>query len=383
MNPIPMWSAMSYWQSRSDTFHDAMAWAVVQKGKIPAMQLTIGSGNTPTESKSVSVRINSAETAITFTGTMDVMGNVTLRHAGYSNIIISQANSGAYTVTYGSSIMLNSDNNREIEAEEFDAIGEGITLHDTNGTVTLSFSISLRISKRFSFQIYKYDGTAVGATINTNATLYPVPKVWRNSTRYVTVSIPEITSSSSATDGVYYYTMVDVDNVIRYSEPFLWLSNPSECLLATYRRSEPVITPENYLPFTIGDTALSLTMYIPGRVMMPPYHFDQEVMDIDGRKFPQKQISYRLDRMEFVCYQAFFEAIRLLWHCDIRTIGGNRIDYMEMPEVSWDVDTHLCKVVLQFQSDTVVQTNGNAAAYDNSSDSSHQSYDASFDQSFN
>lgn len=184
------------------------------------------------------------------------------------------------------------------------------------------------------------------------------------------------------TDGVYYLD-VTVDSVHYYSEPFMWLTNVSAYTLVTYRRSQPILTTDNYMVFSWRDgTDRSLYMYMPNVLQKSQFKFEEDVVEIDGRKYAEKQVSYNEDRIAFHCYEAYRDAIRLLWHCDIRYVGGRRIDYMEQPDMDWNSDNHLCDVVLLFQRDTIVQTNGVASAYIDSSDSSHTSYDASFDASF-
>lgn len=123
-------------------------------------------------------------------------------------------------------------------------------------------------------------------------------------------------------------------------------------------------------------------MWVNNIEQRPPYQFFNEVEDIDGRRYMEKQVSYRLDHLVFLCFEAFLDAVRMLWHCDIRTVAGKRVDYMEQPEVDWSNDNHLAQVTLEMQSDTVMQTNGTASAYADSSDSQHSSYDNSFDASF-
>ena len=183
-------------------------------------------------------------------------------------------------------------------------------------------------------------------------------------------------------DGVYYIQFT-LDGTTYYSEPFMWLTNLNQYLHVTYRRSTPVVTTDNCIVFEFNGTARSLEAWLPGLLMMPPFTFNDEVDEIDGRKFVRKQVSYKDEKCEFMCTAYFAEAIRLLWHCDIRTAGTMRVEYMVRPEIGWNNDNHLCTATLEFQGDTVMQTNSTASAYGDSSDSSHQSYDSSFDASFN
>jgi hypothetical protein len=185
-------------------------------------------------------------------------------------------------------------------------------------------------------------------------------------------------------DGVYYLE-VTFDNTTYYSEPFLWYTDMSNFTMIKYRRSSVIVTKKNFIDFKnyLNNTYHEFSIYIRNVAQRPPYQFNTEVTDIDGRKFAEKQVSFYNKHIAFNCYEAFLETIRLLWHCDVRYIGSRRIDYMEQPEVDWNTDNHLCDVVLEMSNyDDVIQTNGTASSYFDSSDSSHQSYDASFDASF-
>ena len=189
--------------------------------------------------------------------------------------------------------------------------------------------------------------------------------------------------TGSFPDGVYYLQFT-YDGTTYYSEPFMWLTSLGYYTHITHRRSSDVVTKNNVIIFDDGEGHVKqFSMYISNIDQKPPYQFDAEVTDIDGRKFAEKQVSYYNKRLAFHCYEAFLEAIRLLWHCDIRYMGSRRIDYMEPPEVNWNNDNHLCDVTLEMSNyDDVMQTNGTASSYSNSADSSHQSYDSSFDESF-
>lgn len=385
MNPVPLWPSKNYWYCKKVTNHGNCACPVVLKGKFPAMMLTIPhSNNMPTTVSAVDAllitsgsaigrlvgpRTVSIETGVTFTIHDYEIDVIPSNKDNMYNVIVIPPLDRPLVMTYNGS-----------EYIERGVLAEGVTL--TGGDYTLELTINMTVTTPFTWHLYKVDGTSASQDIALSEWVMLVPFNQRTNTRYATINIDEKTISGTFDDGVYYMTVTDKDNVVHYSEPFLWLADVSRYTSAVYRGSTPVVTTENYIPFKVEGDPRSLSMFIPGRLLMPPFTFNDEVDEIDGRKYTRKQVSYKDEKCEFMCTAYFAEAIRLLWHCDIRYANNMRVEYMVRPEIDWNTDNHLCNVKLEFQGDTVMQTNGTASAYGDSSDSDHQSYDASFDASF-
>lgn len=416
MNPIPLWDSKSKWQCNQKTFHDAMAWPVVEKGVLPKMALTL-KGTMPNAESNGIIQVAECSWALFnryYTGgSSNAEGTSTLTLTGIVNagetnppnympqVLIVPQSLGEYKVTLRRRIfnqvtqqITNIDyavtkNSNGDDVFTYDEIvGGDETCKIVNGATTYTFKL-----KNADIN---YHGTTTASVaikrFNDNTTVHTMMEglsvdgciPYYSSERCGHAWLGGDTITGTFPDGVYYLE-VTVDDVHYYSEPFLWLTNVSNFTLVTYRRSDAVVTRNNCIVFTDrSGEARTLSMYIQNVEQKPPYQFDAEVTDIDGRKFAEKQVSYYNKRLAFHCYEAFLEAIRLLWHCDIRYMGSRRIDYMEPPEMDWNTDNHLCDVVLTMSNyDDVIQTNGTASSYYDSSDSSHQSYDASFDASFN
>lgn len=399
MNPIPLWDSKSKWQCNQKTFHDAMAWPVVQNGVIPLIALTV-KGDMPSGAANAA---KANVTASTYDYFKRLYKGTSSNPAGTSNVtltglyniddqpgaimpqmVFSYVSNGRYSVTVGGcSLTRVSDGATEFTITDLsNATQYSFEISGTPYTLTLEgVDINYHGDKSVTIDLRKFEGdTSVYSTTQTLHVDGCLP--YYSSERVGRCWLGGQTVTSVA-DGVYYIDVV-LDGVHYYSEPFLWLTNVSNYTLVTYRRSDAVVTRNNCIVFTDrSGEARSLSMYIPNVEQKPPYQFDAEVTDIDGRKFDEKQVSYYNKRLAFHCYEAFLEAIRLLWHCDIRHMGNRRIDYMEPPEMDWNTDNHLCDVVLSMSNyDDVIQTNGTASSYYDSSDSGHQSYDASFDASF-
>lgn len=401
MNPIPLWSSKDYWQCRQRTFHDAMAWPVLPTKKLPMIAVTV-KGDMPSAAANTCHAIVSQCSYGLYN--RDYLGNSS-NYSGTSNItltglarpgespvpnpmpalVFTYTSNNKYTLKLnGYDVKRTADDATEFLRTELTNGGSFyITTSSNKYTFILSnVDINYHGSKGITIAVRKFDDDT--AVYSTNATLELdgcLPYYDANRIAQGWLGGYDITGTY--TDGVYYLD-VTVDSVHHYySEPFMWLTNVSAYTLVTYRRSQPILTTDNYMVFSWRDgTDRSLYMYMPNVLQKSQFKFEEDVVEIDGRKYAEKQVSYNEDRIAFHCYEAYRDAIRLLWHCDIRYVGGRRIDYMEQPDMDWNSDNHLCDVVLLFQRDTIVQTNGVASAYIDSSDSSHQSYDASFDDSF-
>ena len=400
MNPVPLWDSKHKWQCNQKTFHDAMAWPVVQNGVIPKIALTVNGDMPSSEPDTAKAQISHSTYSLfarNYVGTSsDPSGTSYVVLTGLRNpresssvamprMFFTYISNGKFSVTVNSAPLTRVRDGATsfTRMELAEETSYSFTISGTLYTLTMAgVDINYHGNKSASINLLKFDGD--GSVYSTTQTLqvddcYPYYSADRKGQCWLGGQ-----SVTGKDDGVYYLD-VTVDNVHYYSEPFLWLTNVSNFTHVTFRRSDPVATMNNCIVFKDRTgAARSLSMYIQNIEQKPPYQFDTEVTDIDGRKFAEKQVSYYNKRLAFHCYEAFLEAIRLLWHCDIRYMGNRRIDYMEPPEVDWNTDNHLCDVVLAMSNyDDVLQTNGTASSYFDSNDSSHQSYDNSFDNSFN
>ena len=400
MNPVPLWDSKNKWQCNQKTFHDAMAWPVVLTGNIPQIALTL-KGDLPTGAQNAAkAQVThssyplfaryyagpssdpSGESDVTLQGKVNQMENIDPSSLPTMQFIYISNNRFSIIVG-GVSLTRASDNATAFSREEMaqETIYNFTISNQQHFLRMKNVDINYHGDKEVAIYIKKFeDDTTVYSTTQTLQidSCYPYYSLERQGQCWLGGQ-----AVTGMADGVYYLDVM-VDNEHYYSEPFMWLTNVSNFTHVTFRRSEVVATRNNCVSFVNRNgAARTLSMYIQNIEQKPPYQFDAEVTDIDGRKFAEKQVSYYNKRLAFHCYEAFLEAIRLLWHCDIRYMGSRRIDYMEPPEVDWNTDNHLCDVVLAMSNyDDVIQTNGTASSYYDSSDSSHQSYDASFDASF-
>lgn len=392
MNPVPLWPSKDNWYSKKATNHGACAHPVLPTGLLSAMMLTIPYQDPlPSCRQMMFARLSVDEGR----GRIDVIGeinnNVIVTFDGTSvdinnyNIAITPSGKEEKYAAY-----LTLPGSRQpipfMPYASIDDLRGGVVLNTTaplgEPIYYLELRIDITVVTDLTWHLYKIGNDTPLFSQSHGELVELVPFNNRTNKRYATINIDERAIVGNFDDGEYYCTMTDDDGVTHYTEPFMWLTDLERHLPVTYRRSKPIVIGDNYIPFVVDGSTKSLTMYLPGRLMMPPFKFDVDIEEIDGMKYARKQVSYTQEHVEFHCTSYFAQAIRLLWHCDIRYARLSRIDYMEPPQVDWKDDNHLCDVVLEFQCDTVMQTNGMASAYDDSSDSGHASYDMSFDQSF-
>ena len=400
MNPVPLWTSKNDWYCKKATNHGNCVPPVFPTGMMPKMALTVvGSISSLT---TVQITQNSGmpniylryyegrvpgnlSSGITLTG---------LANAGESPVpnpmptITLTKMDGGFSVKVGGNNVSLYDNETEVSIIPKRVLEDGgnhiycITYSGTRRTFKMSsFDFVVHTQRNISASVKKVSDDSTVATQSFAGEIEGAGE-YANNNMSGSMFLGGTNFTGTFADGVYYIQFT-VDGTTYYSEPFMWLTNLNQYLHVVYRRSTPVVTTDNCIVFEYNGTARSLEAWLPGLLLMPPFTFNDEVDEIDGRKFVRKQVSYKDEKCEFMCTAYFAEAIRLLWHCDIRTAGAMRVEYMVRPEIDWNTDNHLCSATLEFQGDTVMQTNGTASAYGDSSDSSHQSYDSSFDASFN
>ena len=400
MNPVPLWTSKNDWYCKKATNHGNCVHPVVPNGMMPKMALTVVWSMS--SSTTVQITQNSGMPNIYlryYEGSVpgNLSSGITL--TGLANFgeypvpnpmptITLTKIDGGFSVKVGGNNVSLYDNETEVSIIPKRVLEDGghhiycITYSGTRRTFKMSsFDFVVHTQRTISVSLKKVPDDSTVATQSFAGEIEGAGE-YANNNMSGSMFLGGTNFTGTFADGVYYIQFT-VDGTTYYSEPFMWLTNLNQYLHVVYRRSTPVVTTDNCIVFEYNGTARSLEAWLPGLLMMPPFTFNDEVDEIDGRKFVRKQVSYKDEKCEFMCTAYFAEAIRLLWHCDIRTAGVMKVEYMVRPEIDWNTDNHLCSAKLEFQGDTVMQTNGTASAYGDSSDSSHQSYDSSFDASFN
>lgn len=227
-------------------------------------------------------------------------------------------------------------------------------------------------------------GAETDLTSLVPVTADPIPAAYANDSMAYVISFGDVTLNPY-TVGTHFLKLT-IDSVTYYSEQFQFTQNLEGLITVSYRRNTPVVTPTEYFTFRRSGSAVRMQMFIPAPLAAPPFEFEEEVTNMDGFEFVSKRVSFIKHHTEFTCSSLFANALRLLWHCnDIKiTYEGvtKQVNYMEAPEVRWEESNHLCTVGVNFKTDTILQTNGEIAD-DDSTTSTHNAYNNSFNMSFN
>lgn len=409
MNPVPMHSATSLFYDNRRTYKGAFSHPIVPNGRVLPFQLTADADGATSVLPTLSIAMTlSGGTSVVMTSSMayTTTGVMTYISGGYILTVTQVA--GGYTlhlinVSANVDLYIASDNLQtsietlddsrfvwsEAQMRNATATTYSAYVYDDNqrahyvydSTITKTRNALVATNNVTASVISCATDTSVAtATLTMNYSM--VRADMYNSNRHATITTTG--SSVSGVDDGVYYLQTTIGGITLYSEPFVWISDTSRTAHVNYRRNIPVVTAENCMPFMTASGELNMEMYIPAEIMMPPFTFDATVEEMDGRKMVQKLVSYRSDKMQFPCTGYFAEALRLLWHCNDRTITQHSrthsVDYMEPPEIEWDDDNHLCIATVEFQSDTIVQTNGEAIGQ--STISTGVAFNGSFNESF-
>lgn len=390
MNPIPLHASKSLWYCKKKTFHDANVGPLAPVGKLLPTILTVDNSAEVTNTVLITIAAPDVLSG-SFSASGDVMGSfpidyvstvhtVRIEPVAHSNDLYKvfyQKSGVPYKVMYDNSDSISGD----LLRSENVTCGLYDSLDEYEGTFTwVSPLLSAEITLTAALFPCGSDDVGGFTVTSYTANVARIPHNLASSDKWANIIIPAKTMSGMPVGR--YYLRITFDNVNYYSEPFEWYSSNDgrNIVRVAYRRTSPIVTSKNYIPFHCGGQNVTMEMYLPTYLMKPPYKFDSEIEELDGWKFVNKQVSYHQDRCEFLCTQYFAEAIRLLWHSNERTINNVAVDFMEKPEIDWNTDNHLCQVVLLFQSDTIVQTNGEAIDQVSASDGT--SFNGSFNPSF-
>ena len=397
MNIAPLHVSKDYWYCKRPTAHaSCVGMPIVKNGFLPQYILT-AKGTLPASADAKSSTFTFAGDFAgyngTYTGVMTSDGRITLERDHDNVIVVSPRDDG-----YNMEFSLNAGEytgSLRLSEEDITSPSGTHTVLFGNTEVRFSFtaiSTAYNGEQTANIELHAVEGDALMESKQFVMEVELVPENMQTTQRVAWIYLEGVFDGNYS-DGAYYIKVSYTENTtprVYFSEPFQWVTDVSQYVRINYRRTQPVVTTENYLPFLDSEGAeIWLTMYVKSNILAPPFSFNAEVTETDGRKFTEKQVSYRSDKFGFLCTAYFVEAVRLLWHCDKRVVSqpqmlyDKAVDYMELPEVSWDSDNHLCDVSLTFQSDTVVQTNGLATERRGYIPSTHTAFDDSFDNSYN
>lgn len=389
-NPIPIHWSKNDWYSNKKTYHGVCRHPIAPVGRILPMQLTFGSDDFSDNFRANVRCFGFIGESSFWEGHIDYKieteDKFTIRNQDYTLMFAKGDTDNAYniscTVRHGGYRFEFEvyDWNADYQPREYNVagtrVGAGGARMPFSGRVVIANILFDRMpTQQQGLSVHDYATDAVVWSGDADITLDKLRDSARRSDRYYGGYIREV-DTGIRTEGLYYISMTFQGHTY-YSEPFLW-KRVENCVRIEYKRNTPIVTAENGLVF-----GGMMQMYLDGEIMSPEYKYNTEVEELDGCKFVRKRVSYKQFKFSTLCTDYMVEAIRLLWHCDyIKMVQHGEeymVDYMEAPEPSWHADNHIAEVSLKFETDTIMQTNGESSE---NMRPKGQVFDGSFDRSF-
>lgn len=355
-NVVPLHKDVNQWYERRKTYHGGCFVPTLPTGYIAPTWLTVGESDVP--EMAVTVTLPDELMSIRMTGVLDPFGDTSLTGGNHRLVISYDSVSKVWNILFdGEHLGKEESSASRTGLTETEARADSRTMYGQYGAYLIRGNLYCPTSS-LTFTLYNQAGESAG-TLSQTVVFDPLPDRHRTSRRYATLFMGGI-DMQNAVEGVYYAQVV-IGGQTYTTEPWRWKDDMENFIKVRYRRSRPILTLTNYITYTDNGESEYAELYLPGRLMKPPYNFEVEMDNRDGYNFVKKQVSYISDQVTVLCSAYFAEALRMLWHCNEREyeVDGEMVavDYMESPEPNW-IDRHLCEVNVVFRSDTVIQTNG-------------------------
>lgn len=384
-NPVPLHESTSEWYDNRKTFKGECSHIYLPKGELPTLQIT---GDTSWRPQYNTIDVSGISVASAYskyngqyTAAYDYSrstAEIVFVKSGYINIsfVVNRLENGLYSAHFADSTTG--------ERRDMAYVTLAGALFEFNGDLlTRMVGFSLFSSRATAISAISFTGSVWSASMSQyfklcdmqgsvmyadtmNVQVDAVPQHVFTEQRAYTVMIGGSVGFDTA--GRYYMTFEAPDGKTYYTEPFDWVSDNriSQMVKIEYRRSLPLLTSKDYIPFTRQGRAISFVMYVDSCVMMPPSYFTEDMEENDGVKSVRKRVSYRNHKFsDHKATEYMAEAYRLLWHCNEVSINDTEVDYIDAPEPDWGNDNHFCSVTIEYQTDTIVESNGEAVNVDN------------------
>lgn len=418
-NPIPFHDSTNKWYDCKRTFNGAHSHIYVPHNETLPFQLTIGQNDITAPSKACMITTDNHIAAVyegSYTGGIaPVRGNNTYGLSYGNYFILMEDRGDGFALTYytnGNSSYYGILTDQDFGATAAPSVLKGYTMpiSSLTASTTKVFYLyekqpdgafvqtwpkvcELNIESNMMYVAVSQNvkivelNSGTETDISSSFNVYPtiVPNEFRNSSKYYSLFFDTADLTLQHLPIGTYYLQVTINSIKYYSEPFEWIDDASELVYIRYRRTKPIVDSRNYIDFKSNGAEKYFKMYVQSEVMMPEFTDEEESVQNDGYTFIEKIVSYKTHKFTFPSTEYMADAIRLVRHCNDILIsqGGDvyDVDYFAAPKIDWGDSNHFCIVECGFNTDTIIQTNGESADYIRGN--SHGSFDDSFDSSFN
>jgi len=155
-----------------------------------------------------------------------------------------------------------------------------------------------------------------------------------------------------------YYLVIDDGFDMYYSEVFIIVNDVSQYLKLEYHDTENLAYNTGAISFTNN---FRFNIYLPTQLSAPEYPFEEEVIERDGYSFPEKQVSEKKYKFNFLAAEYLLDAMRIIRMMDYITIVNKGDTYNAetfLISPSWEEGHYLASVDAEFECDTVIKKIG-------------------------
>lgn len=218
---------------------------------------------------------------------------------------------------------------------------------------------STRANSITSVLLFRKDGTQVG-NITNNMLEAGLTIVSFASFGYDVILFPAIFPIFNMNDGQYYISISD-GLEIWYSEVFTVVQDMSGYLKVEWYNEDNIVFAGGQCVFK--NPRFHNFLYFATEVGKPEYTFEEEGENRDGYFFPSKQLSEKRYKFTILAPEYLCDVMRIIRMCDYVRITdkyGRHYDchtFLITPE--WQEQGNLAKVVVEFETNTVIKKIGN------------------------
>ena len=216
-----------------------------------------------------------------------------------------------------------------------------------------------------SLSVYKEDGTLY-QSVDPNDIDRDI--VYVNTTNYAyAICIPAFPLVSNQPDGRYYAVMIiepedeGAERIILYSEVYTVVQSMDNFLKIEWYDENDLVYNGGQINYS-SKIQYKNFIYLPTELGKPEYTFEETGEDRDGFYFPEKQLSEKTYRFNFLAPEYMLDAMRIIRLSDYVKITDQfgveyKVDKFLMTP-KWTQNGDLAQVQAEFQTNTVIKKIG-------------------------
>ena len=216
--------------------------------------------------------------------------------------------------------------------------------------------------ERLFLNVYHEDGTLYQA-VDSSAIDNDITILTMTDCQYV-ICVPTFPLVTNQPDGRYYATLrlvTDNEDVTYYSEVYTVVQSMANFLKIEWYDTDPLFYEGGQINYS-SKINYKNHIYLPTELGKPEYTFEETGEDRDGFYFPEKQLSEKTYRFNFLAPEYLLDAMRIIRLSDYVTITDQfGVQYKPdkfLMTPKWTQNGDLAQVEVEFQTNTVIKKIG-------------------------